>query len=234
MIAKFTRAELKLLDAIHANSREDGPRLAYADWLEHHGQAEYANFIRLQCEHARQHSEKHLAVPESPTEAELRRRFGQVWAAPFLKVQAQSGFERGMPAFQIPRPGTKGTLRAKVAQAFRYGSPRHYLTLLLAVEDIDPLASVADHPLMKRVHSIIVKGWEFSGEASRPPSVTLPLVRIIAEAPFFCRLDWIVVQDGSVELERELAGVWSRSGLTDSGKRKLEARPNFHLVFSWV
>lgn len=41
------------LDAIFAQPDDDTPRLVYADWLEEHGQASYARFIRLQCEAAR-------------------------------------------------------------------------------------------------------------------------------------------------------------------------------------
>jgi uncharacterized protein (TIGR02996 family) len=33
-----------------AENPEDGPRLVYADWLDEHGRAERAEFIRLQCE----------------------------------------------------------------------------------------------------------------------------------------------------------------------------------------
>src|SRR5262245_49272656 len=46
----MTSEELALVDAIHADPRSDSPRLAYADWLENHGAADYAEFIRLQCD----------------------------------------------------------------------------------------------------------------------------------------------------------------------------------------
>lgn len=38
-----------LLQAVIANSDDDGPRLIFADWLEENGQAEWAEFIRLGC-----------------------------------------------------------------------------------------------------------------------------------------------------------------------------------------
>lgn len=40
----------ELLAAIVAHPREDTPRLAYADWLDDHGDADRARFIRLQYE----------------------------------------------------------------------------------------------------------------------------------------------------------------------------------------
>jgi uncharacterized protein (TIGR02996 family) len=43
-----------LYAAILAHPDEDTPRLAYADWLEEHGDAKYAEFIRLQIEMARE------------------------------------------------------------------------------------------------------------------------------------------------------------------------------------
>jgi uncharacterized protein (TIGR02996 family) len=42
-----------LLDAIFDAPDDDTPRLVYADWLQEHGQENYAQFIRLQCEAAR-------------------------------------------------------------------------------------------------------------------------------------------------------------------------------------
>jgi uncharacterized protein (TIGR02996 family) len=43
-----------LLDAIFDHPDDDTPRLVYADWLQEHGQENYARFIRLQCAAARE------------------------------------------------------------------------------------------------------------------------------------------------------------------------------------
>jgi uncharacterized protein (TIGR02996 family) len=42
------------LDAIFTHPDDDTPRLVYADWLQEHGQENYARFIRLQCAAARE------------------------------------------------------------------------------------------------------------------------------------------------------------------------------------
>lgn len=42
------------LDAIFDYPDDDTPRLVYADWLQEHGQENYAQFIRLQCAAARE------------------------------------------------------------------------------------------------------------------------------------------------------------------------------------
>lgn len=39
-----------LVRAIIENPEDDSPRLVYADWLDEHGGAARAEFIRLQCE----------------------------------------------------------------------------------------------------------------------------------------------------------------------------------------
>jgi uncharacterized protein (TIGR02996 family) len=46
----MTAEEIALVETIHADPQSDAPRVAYAEWLERHGAAEYAEFIRLQCE----------------------------------------------------------------------------------------------------------------------------------------------------------------------------------------
>jgi uncharacterized protein (TIGR02996 family) len=43
----------QLLAAILAAPDDDAPRLAYADWLDEHGEPERASFIRVQCKLAR-------------------------------------------------------------------------------------------------------------------------------------------------------------------------------------
>jgi uncharacterized protein (TIGR02996 family) len=45
--------EEALLRAVCEEPDDDGPRLVYADWLEEHGNAARAEFIRLQCELAK-------------------------------------------------------------------------------------------------------------------------------------------------------------------------------------
>ena len=53
-IRKMPRSDEEgLLAAIRDNPDDDTPRLAYADWLQEHGQDDRAEFIRLQCAAAR-------------------------------------------------------------------------------------------------------------------------------------------------------------------------------------
>jgi uncharacterized protein (TIGR02996 family) len=68
-----------LFRVICENPQEDTPRLAYADWLEENGQAERAEFIRLQCE-AWNLTPQCSSIHEARTRAsELLKRYGDKW-----------------------------------------------------------------------------------------------------------------------------------------------------------
>src|SRR5687768_9512224 len=60
------------LDAIFDHPDDDTPRLVYADWLQEHGQENYAQFIRLQCAAARE-------KPWSDAANRLWEEIGRVW-----------------------------------------------------------------------------------------------------------------------------------------------------------
>lgn len=68
-----------LLAAVLADPADDFPRLVFADWLEEHGDADRAEFIRLQCELA--------GTADPPLAARARERTllatrGAGWLAP--------------------------------------------------------------------------------------------------------------------------------------------------------
>jgi uncharacterized protein (TIGR02996 family) len=53
-----------LLAAVRAAPADDAPRLVFADWLDEHGEADLAAFVRVQCELA--------SLPPAPTPLECR------------------------------------------------------------------------------------------------------------------------------------------------------------------
>src|SRR5689334_8020900 len=86
--------EQAFLAEICANPDDDAPRLVYADWLDEHGDAERAEFIRLQCQLAR--------TPRHPRLQELRRREKQLlaeheadWLGPLHGALRKWKFRRG-------------------------------------------------------------------------------------------------------------------------------------------
>ena len=87
--------ERALLSAIAANLDDDLPRLAYADWLDEHGQADRAEFIRLECEQARIHDDPVVGPNEwdnprfwkiNQRASELYERHKKEWFADLFKV----------------------------------------------------------------------------------------------------------------------------------------------------
>jgi uncharacterized protein (TIGR02996 family) len=74
------------LQAVREAPNDDAPRLIYADWLEEHGQADRAEFIRIQCRLARS--------PEyTPNKLKLRARVQQLlrenwnsWVGPLQEL----------------------------------------------------------------------------------------------------------------------------------------------------
>jgi uncharacterized protein (TIGR02996 family) len=110
---KFPPDELSFLSAIHATPWEDAPRLVYADWLQEHDQADYAEFIRWQCQRPIE-----LKIPrpsaktlerwrvESPSDNEekMRQRLGLnfgLWGRPFPSDTDLEVFHRGLPIIRI-------------------------------------------------------------------------------------------------------------------------------------
>src|SRR5262245_13301502 len=88
------------LAAIRDNPTADAPRLVYADWLEDHGQAERAEFIRVQCRLAGL-PEWDARRPElSFRERALLDRHARAWMAelPQLENVTWGRFERGFVA----------------------------------------------------------------------------------------------------------------------------------------
>ena len=84
-----------LLRAVVAHPDEDTPRLAYADWLDEHGDPDRAEFIRVQCRLAATHDDPEWDALHA-REAELRQRHGGEWA-PFGSGRGVYGvtFRRG-------------------------------------------------------------------------------------------------------------------------------------------
>jgi uncharacterized protein (TIGR02996 family) len=98
------------IEAIAAEPADDTPRLAFADWLDEHGEGARAEFVRLQCE-------LNQPVPPGgpPRPEQMYRRCGELFAANWqhwlLPVFRGLGADEpsppdGAPYFPPARPGT--------------------------------------------------------------------------------------------------------------------------------
>jgi uncharacterized protein (TIGR02996 family) len=88
--------EAALLAAIAARPDDDTPRLVYADWLDDHGDADRAEFIRLQCELA-QGGPDDPAAAERADELENRHRTRSWFAGVPTALGMRWEFRRGFP-----------------------------------------------------------------------------------------------------------------------------------------
>jgi uncharacterized protein (TIGR02996 family) len=146
------------LDAIFDHPDDDTPRLVYADWLQEHGQEDYAQFIRLQCAVAREK----LWSDEANR---LWEEIGRVWNRldeewwPATREAWYEGdreprlldavhFERGILRSSV---GATAELMFQIAVLDLNIAPIQ--TLLLNGED-DALVAVAESPVLERVTSI--------------------------------------------------------------------------------
>jgi uncharacterized protein (TIGR02996 family) len=84
----MAKSEKALVRAIAKLPEDDGPRLAYADWLDAHGQEPRARLIRLQCDIAKHQHEADALI----------RQHGREWVAPLTALNVgRCRFHRGMP-----------------------------------------------------------------------------------------------------------------------------------------
>jgi uncharacterized protein (TIGR02996 family) len=88
-----------LMAAIIANPDDDMPRLAFADWLQEHGDKHdraRAAFIRLQVE-AERLPECDRSREKMATQAErLRKRHAKHWVGPLARLKKEPLFHRGL------------------------------------------------------------------------------------------------------------------------------------------
>jgi uncharacterized protein (TIGR02996 family) len=125
-----------LVAAIAANPDDDTPRLAFADWLQEHGEDDRAEFIRLECERARL-TEDDPRCHEIITHVKgLFTKHMDSWIAPLCRVLDVEPTP--------PRPRAKGFL-ARALRTLR-GQPRE---VAYCAKDEDP-----------RWRLCYVSGWE--------------------------------------------------------------------------
>ena len=132
--------EKHLLAAIWEDSREDAPRLVYADWLEEFGEPDRVargEFIRVQCELAR------LAV-DDPRYAALKAREKELWGKwksawrSAIKGEAKRWpFHRGFP--QPDDPGISADDLFRLTPARLAAAPARTFCVLDAATRFDDL-----------------------------------------------------------------------------------------------
>src|SRR5436190_21455440 len=86
--------EEAFLEDIVTHPGDDAPRLVFADWLDEHGEADRAEFIRLQCRHGQGGQGDRARLRR---EGDLLTRHEAAWRAelPALEGVTWEDFARG-------------------------------------------------------------------------------------------------------------------------------------------
>src|SRR5882724_1925296 len=116
------------LQAILADPDADGPRLVYADWLEEDGDADRAEFIRVQCALAAMPEGERKYHPLRQTETRLLKLHHDIWLQPIRDLLAP---------FAAPPSGWRGWLQRSAPQPVREAEFRRGFVEVL---DLDPVA----------------------------------------------------------------------------------------------
>jgi uncharacterized protein (TIGR02996 family) len=110
--------------AVVAEPYDDAPRLIYADWLEEHGDAERAEFVRVQCRLA-------TLDDDAPDRPALDRRERQLW------VKHRGAWQRPLPTLLREFPFRRGFVHPNLTR-----NSKQFLRLTDEVLDAAPLWDV--------------------------------------------------------------------------------------------
>jgi uncharacterized protein (TIGR02996 family) len=231
--------EEALLRAIFDAPEDDAPRLIYADWLEERGDADRAEFIRVQCELARLPPDDEGRAGLEARERSLLEDHSVDWSAPLFGMGTARVFRRGfvdevtmsVTAFfreaadllrlapirrlqlYCDSPVTEGTTSGEMRSALPAmigPSPLRELELRCAALSIAPVRDLLALPCLSRLTSLRI---HFSGPYIHPVS-----------------RDQLVEQLGSLDARPALAELdLSGNGLTDRDAVALAASLWSHL-----
>jgi uncharacterized protein (TIGR02996 family) len=211
------------LQAIVENPDDDTPRLVYADWLEEHGQAERAEFIRVQCQMFHLPGSPSL-MSRSPTlgdvcltdprvhfllrrEGELIYAFRRKWVEelPRLDGLTWSAFERG---FLV-------SIEARSWRAFAVNAPD--LFAAAPIQDVRlPCGPRSIEQLSQSPHLARLRTLDLSGK-----SIGSTGLEILTRSPYLNRLRTLVLNS---------SGVGPMSATVLSGSSTLKALHCLYLV----
>ena len=153
-----------LLAAILERPHDDLPRLAYADWLDDHGDPPRAEFIRVQCALAPLDEWDDGREPLAKRESALWRKGSKAWKAGLpAAYQRSAGFSRGFPAPRLERMAA-GTFLNLPADAL---DAAPLWDVILRPPAPTKLGLVVGRPAARRIGTLKLDGWLTSAAAGR-------------------------------------------------------------------
>jgi uncharacterized protein (TIGR02996 family) len=207
---------------------DDAPRLIYADWLDDHGDADRAEFIRVQVELA------HLTA-DFPRRRELafrswqlREEHGERWAEPIRPFVEEWHFHRGF----IERVVVAADKLLSQGETLFRLAPIQRFRLTDARGDTRFLGSLPD---WMKVTSLDLVGNEFQDDLL-PALATCPALPSLKRFVLSCN----PLRDGATELLcrhpcfDHLEGLFCGGNpMTDQGRQRLRVRFGERVVFDY-
>jgi uncharacterized protein (TIGR02996 family) len=136
--------EHAFLDDVIGRPGDDAPRLVYADWLDDHGDADRAEFVRVQCRLARMSDDDPGRPALVEREKELLDRYAVEWVQPLRGMVSEWGFSRGFIDYALLYREHDDAIDDHLPKLFRL-TPLAELTLEDYFEDAAPaLLRVSD------------------------------------------------------------------------------------------
>jgi uncharacterized protein (TIGR02996 family) len=200
------------LQAILNAPDDDAPRLLFADWLEEYGDADRAEFIRIQVALAWPSSG--LAPALWSRQRELLDRHGEEWSAPARAVAASCAFARG---FIEEVEAEAGAFLDGAAELFRQAPVRRVRLHwergpLLASSHVPRLADCAP---LNRLNHLDLSENILGSDGLQALLVAAPLTgltslslrecqigdrgaRALAQSPLLTQLAWLDLRDNEI------------------------------------
>jgi uncharacterized protein (TIGR02996 family) len=216
--------EIAFLRAIVAAPDDDTPRLVFADWLDEHGDADRAAFIRVQCQLARLPADDPNRQPLLDRQRQLLERHERAWRAelPRLAGVRWGEWQRGF------------IVRAEVANAKTFREQAAHLfaaapVQILQFERLGPrgVGPVVASPLLVHLDALVL------GDCLIGPAGA----RAVAKSPHLARLTGLYLTDCGIGSEGAEAlarsphlrrlrrlNLWGND-VGDAGVRALAASP---------
>ncbi len=212
--------EQGFLAAIREAPDDDTPRLIYADWLDDRGEADRAEFIRVQCEAER--------LPEfDPRKVELDERWRRLLAARESDWLGPVGVHLREPEF--PPRYLRGMLNAVAlsASAFLEHADTFFKTHPVQTIQIDEIGDQG--PLLAESHSLslirrLILGYDNLTAAQVSPMILSPHLSNLRQFFFGANpvgTEGIRVLTGATHLQHLTGLLLSRCGIGANGAEAL-------------
>jgi uncharacterized protein (TIGR02996 family) len=231
------------LQAIIEAPDDDAPRLVYADWLSEHGEAERAEFIRVQCQLAGMAESDPRRPALAEREQALLDVYAQRWAEPLRGLADEWAFRRGFVE-QVAASNSVYQFLTRIREAFALAPIRALrLDYLDGEEDgaVWTLQAAAD--CLRGVEDLELGVYHYSGEPRLRRLLLSPhlagLRRLVLTASFDGEGEWPGIPAATLEALLKaptLAGLtelnigggnwdWEEYRLDDSAARALARSP---------